>query len=173
MRYVICALLCSGCIAASVKAHTGVVADERGRGVQAGVALGIGIAGTKKSAVVETVGFAGGTAPKAGLAIGLDYVRFSEEHDLGWRVGIAGIPLAYGEPAMTGVRVGSLFVVRERYRSGGHEKMWSESTRSVMAVGLEAMVGFSVYDQYEMTQESTFGGAAAVTWEWYLMSRMW
>jgi hypothetical protein len=174
MRIVVLVLLCSGCIAGSIKAHTGVVADERGRGVQAGVSLGFGYSG-KRSAVVASTGFAGGQAPTAGLSSGLDYVRFRDHGDkprLAWRAGFGGVPLAYGEPTMSGARVASLFVVRDRESSGGHEKMWSESSRTVMAVGIEAMIGAMFYDD-EREKDTTFGGAASLTFEMYALSRMW
>jgi hypothetical protein len=177
MRFLFVALFCSGCIAASVKAHTGVVADERGRGVQAGVSLGIGIAG-KRSAVIESVGFAGGQAPKAGLAIGLDYLRLPEDSSssklgFGWRVGIGGVPLAYGNPATMGVRFATLFIVRDKSESDGHEKMFSGSTRNVRAFGVEAMLGMSTHDQFEPMPKTAFGGTASLTYEWHLLSRVW
>jgi hypothetical protein len=167
-------VFCSGCIAASVKAHTGVVADEYGRGVQAGVTVGFGYAG-ERSAVLESIGFAGGNAPKAGLDVGFDYVHLPAHGDekLGFRVGFGGIPIAYGDPASVGVRVASLFLLADHYSSGGHEKMFSESTRTIRAFGIEAMAGLTVHDARDPMPRRAVGGSAQLTYEMYLLSRMW
>ncbi len=175
MRIALLALACSGCIAGTVKAHTGVVADEYGRGVQAGVSLGFGYAG-RHSAVVETIGFSGGQAPYAGLDLGLDYVAFPDHDEhvgIAWRVGVGGVPIAYGSPASVGVRLGSLFIVRDHEEYGGHEKGFREWSRTVHAVGIEAMVGKTIHDQWSDMPRSAFGGSAQVTYELYLLSRMW
>ena len=173
MRLVVLLVFSTGCIAASVKAHTGVVTDERSTGVQAGISVGIGYAG-KRSAVVESIGFAGGQAPKAGLAVGLDYVHLPEDKPgFAWRAGIGGIPLAYGDPSMAGIRVATLFIFRDRSSYGGHEKSFQESTRFAHALGLEAMVGMATHGQFSEMPETYVGGSASVTYELYMLSRLW
>ncbi len=163
---VVLTLLCDGCIAASVRAHTGVLVDQRQTGFQAGVDLGIGIATTKHSAVVETIGVAAGTPP-VGLAVGLDYVRLGESSDgkLAGRIGFGGIPIAYGDLALSaGLRAAVLYVLRDRESSSSGEKWGSEASRSVLAVGLEAAV---LEDGYRTgsTVEATIGASAGVTLE--------
>jgi hypothetical protein len=154
----------------SAKVHTGIVVDDRGQGVQAGLSLGLGIAG-KRSAVLESVGFAGGQRPNAGLTVGVDYVRLPERDDggVGWRAGFGGVVLAYGEPTNAILRAGALVPIRDRYRSGGHEKMYSTSTRTVAALGVEGFAGLMVHDD----DHATFGGGGAITFELYSLSRMW
>jgi hypothetical protein len=171
MRLAVLALLCSGCIAGSIRAHTGVVADERGAGVQAGIALGWGYAG-KRSAILETAGFATGQSPKAGLTGGFDYVRFPKPNDhrgnVAWRAGFGGVLLSHGEPNSVGVRVAALLLVRDNFRNDGHEKSISETTRTITAVGLELLGGMHVYDD----DDRRFGGSASITLELFGLSRM-
>jgi hypothetical protein len=171
--FIVLALLCSGCIAASLKGRAGVVADRESVGVQVAVSGAIGYAG-KSSAVIESIGFATGTAPKAGADIGLDYVKLPRSSlPLGWRAGFGGVPIAYGGPALFGGRAAALYILRDRTRSGGHEKSFSESTRTVRALGVEALAGPSIHDMFTDDARTRFGGSFSVTYEMYMLSRMW
>lgn len=177
MRCIVIALLLvsSGCIAASVKGRVGMVVDRELVGAQVAVSGAIGVAG-KRSAVIESVGFATGTAPKAGLDIGLDYVRFPTDRSalpLGWRAGVGGVPLAYGSPALFGARVAGLYLLRDRTSHGGHEKSFSTSHRSLRAIGVEALAGASQHDMFTETPYTRFGGSVSITYEAYWLSRMW
>lgn len=171
MRFALLALCTSGCIAAGVKTHAGVMTDSRGWGLQAGIGGAFGYAG-KRSAIVETIGFQGGERMNAGLAVGFDYVRLTDDK-LGWRAGLGGVIIGAGDPESVGLRVASLLFVRERSSSGGHEKSWRESTRSIWALGVEGQVGMHTFDvPGEMRDDVTLGGTASVTFEIYMLSRM-
>lgn len=165
-------LLCSGCIAATARVHVGVVGDGGGFGAQAGLDLGIGIA-TKRGAVTETGGVVVGR-PEVGMAVGLDYERLPEpgtELAMAWRAGIAGVPVAHGVPVYSALRGASLYVLRDRSSDGSQrDKEWFRtSSRSVFAVGLEAMVGV----MYGAPGDGgSIGGGAGITAEWTLLNRV-
>lgn len=166
--FVVVLLFCSGCIAGAVKGKVGVASDGVSTGLQVGASFGFGYAG-KRSALVESIGVAAGMAPKVGLDVGLDYVRLPDTYSdvpMGWRVGMGGIPLAYGDPAIVGGRAALLWVVRDKTRSSGHEKFGSSSTRNLGAAGLEVLIGASIYDE-----NNRAGGSVSLTYEHYMLSR--
>lgn len=173
---VVLALLAGpGCISVGAKVHAGAVRDAEGGGVQVGAAVTFGYAG-ERSAVVGAIGVAAGSAPTVGLDSGLHYVRLPDDGDdgrLGLRVGLGGVTLGAGEPRPYGGRLATLFVVRDRARHDpGHEKIgFGGSTRSVLAVGLEGMVGFAARDDATGDHVGLAGGAA-LSLEWYLLGRM-
>jgi len=165
----------SGCIAVGAKVHTGVVRDDAGAGVQVGASAMFGYAG-KRSAALGQLGIAGGSAPTVGLDGGFQYVHFpKDEGRIGIRAGLGGVTLGEGEPRPYGARIATLFVLRERSSyDPGHEKIgFGGTTNSVLAAGLEGMIGFTSRDGAEGEADRlSLAGGAAVSLEWYWLSRM-
>lgn len=167
---VLLAILSSGCVAASIKAHAGGVTSDAGSGVQAGLVLGIGIAG-KRGAVISSVGIAGGDAPGVGLAAGVDYLLVPRRSAVGWRLGLGGVQAFSGAPSTMGLRVATLFPIFDRVRSGGG-KMFSSSNRTLLAAGVEGTLGVA-FDGGDDGRTRALGGGAALTLELDTLNRMW
>jgi hypothetical protein len=150
------------CIAVSARARVGATTDDRGTGVQAGVALGFGYSG-ERSAVVAMGGVVTGTAPKLGVLDEIDYVRLAEHPgDIGWRAGIGGWLAAIGEPSFADAHLATLFVVRDRVHRDSSEKGWLDvTTRNTFAFGIEGGVGVSTVAEGAAMHRSLAGTAAA------------
>jgi hypothetical protein len=167
MRLVL-ALTCSGCIAMSARAHVDAVSDIEHHGVQAGVDLGFGYA-FKHSAIVATGGITTGT-PTLGVHDAVDYVVLDDT--LGYRVGFGGVFNAVGEPALVGLRLGSLFVLRSHENHESPEKCcFSSTSRTVYAASVEVTAGAT--ERGEMRDDVRVGGSAGIGFEIYSLQRMW
>ena len=170
MRFAAIALLpASGCIALSARAHVDVVSDVQTHGVQAGVDVGFGYAG-KRSAVVGNLGVDTGT-PALGIRDTIDYVRMPERR-VGWRAGVGGTAGVIGDPTVAGVRLATLYSLRERSSYSDHEKFGGESSDSLIAVSFGTTIGY-VARPHEEGMPLRLGGSAGVGLELYHLSRMW
>jgi hypothetical protein len=163
-------LVCSGCIAFSVRGHVDVVSDVEHHGVQAGVNVGFGYAG-EKSAVVASVGADSGTAPTLGVHDSIDYIHLPKNR-VGWRAGVGGTVSILGDPSIGGLRVATLYSLREKSESTYHEKSGGEVSASLLALSLEATIG-AVTQAREMNTPTRLGGSAGVGLELYSLSRLW
>jgi len=160
----------TGCMAFSVRAHVDAVSDVEHHGVQAGLNVGFGYAG-EKNAIVASVGADTGTAPTFGVHDTIDYVHLPE-HRLGWRAGFGGTVSIIGDPSLVGLRVASLYSLRERSSSYDNEKLGGEWSASLLALSLEASVG-AVTQSHEMNSPTRLGGSAGIGLELYSLSRVW
>ena len=163
------ALASTGCIAMSVRAQTGVVADDRGAGVQAGVVLGFGYATDTDAGVLVGAGVSSGTSPALGVTSTIDYVRLRER--LGWRAGFTGTVPAIGDGALTGLDVATLFPLRDHTSYDGSEKGFSVASRSVLAISVEAALGGVVHDVEPAHIAMRFGGRASLGLELVSLER--
>jgi hypothetical protein len=171
-----------GCIATSARLHAGAVAAGDQVGFQAGVALGFGLTTGRRTAVVGHLGFATGTAPKAGLTSAIEYARIPERRGdlpLSLRLGLGGTVALAGDPTLSTVIGGAMVVLRDRSSSSsGHEKLggggWS---RSVLGVGMEARAGVAFVETAASTpddleREARPGGSLSLTVEWINLSQV-
>jgi hypothetical protein len=171
MRFivVVACLATSGCIAVSARAHVDAVSDVEHHGVQLGINVGFGYAG-KKSAVVASLGVDTGTAPTLGVHDTFDYVRLPERR-VGWRAGFGGTGSIIGDPTLFGLRLATLYSLRERSSYSSHEKFGGESSDSLLAVSFGTTVG-AVRRVHE-DGPLRLGGSAGIGLELYYLSRMW
>ncbi|HTL36641.1 MAG TPA: hypothetical protein VL326_26085 [Kofleriaceae bacterium] len=161
---------CTGCVAFSVRAHVDAVSDVERHGVQAGLNVGFGYAG-EKSAILASVGADTGTAPTFGVHDTIDYVHMPE-HRLGWRAGFGGTVSIIGDPSIVGLRVASLYSLRERSLTYEQEKLGGEWSASLLALSLEASIGAVTRDR-EPNTPTRLGGSAGIGLELYSLSRIW
>lgn len=178
--FVVLALALSGCITVSARAHAGGVTSGVGSGVQVGVTLGLGLTVNKRTAVVESIGAASGTAPALGLIGAVDYIRLPKadgDGALAWRAGVGAQWAFIGAPILGGVRFGGMYLIRDKtsFDRGGEKCCGSSWDRSVIAIGIEGQVGVAgrevdvpMSDDTEL--ERSVGASAAVTIEWLQMS---
>ena len=162
-------LASSGCVAVSARAHVDAVSDVEHHGIQAGINVGFGYAG-KKSAVVASIGADTGNAPTLGIHDTFDYVRLPERR-VGWRAGFGGTAGLIGDPTLLGLRLATLYSLRERSSYRSHEKFGGESSDSLLALSFGTTIG-AVRRVHE-DGPVRLGGSAGIGLELYYLSRMW
>jgi hypothetical protein len=167
----------SGCIAATARLHAGPTVSSDGEvDVQAGIAFGFGYAVSDESAVTGALGVSTGTRNSLDLTDTIEYVSMPEDA-LGKRGGItAQVPLL-GEHVGMYVHTGVMYPLRYRSRSGGHEKMFSTSTTTVLAVGARARAGLmgrteEVDGMARRDGDLMFAAGGDITLDWWMFSRV-
>jgi hypothetical protein len=173
------ALALTGCIAVSARAHVAGVTSGVGSGVQVGVTLGVGLTVNERTAVVESIGAASGTAPELGLIGAVDYVRLPDHDDgskLAWRAGVGGQWAFVGAPILAGARFAGMYLISDKYSfdRGGEKCCGSSWDRSVVAIGIEGELGVAGREvdapMSETTEiERSVGASAGLTIEWLQM----